>query len=658
MIQEIKLIKIIVLINSLLTAQNIQGEKTAMEDVYKYQIVKAGKIKPKGWIKDQLESDLSKGYIGVYDDVHPTVTFNVFVNQNRKSKRTYRFQKEWWSGEHEGYWKDAVVRMAYLVNDPKYKERAKSWMYEIIDNAGEDGYIGIYDDCKEEGCRYNHVRGNGELWATSRILMAMLAYYEFTDDKKVLNAAKDAIELVMKKYKDENYFKLTSKGGGISHGIGFFECLEWIYRITDDKKYLDFSVKLYDDFNKGTVRDDDFKLKYLKDTNRKLHKHGAHVAEGMFVPRFIASIVNEPTYTTAADNLIDKLEYHLTPGGAMRCDEWVNGRKGTADEHYEYCGIAELVSPLNKMIAMSGNYTLADWIENMVFNAGQGARFSELTALSYLTTDNRVHIKHRDITKRELYDAAHRAAACCALNGGRLMPYFVEGMWMKGVDGNSVEAMLLGPSELNTTINEIPTQIIENTEYPFSDNIEFTINPSKENEFTFCIRKPHGCENYKVDAPDGAELKELDEKISIKHTWSRGNKVSVKFDFDIEKIKQPASKTVKKAGAFIKRGPLVFALPFDYSHKTILEYQKSGFYRHKMRVKDKEKWKYMLSSNQTFELKRDGIDKDQPVWEENNPKLWLDGKLRKMNGERISVKLIPMGNTVFRRVTFSLYDEW
>ncbi|MDF1546216.1 MAG: glycoside hydrolase family 127 protein [Bacteroidales bacterium] len=623
-----------------------------MTNIYRLEIQGAGLIEPKGWIHEQLKQDLEEGYIGQFDKVHHSVTHNVFVKQNRLSKRKFTLRKEWWSGEHEGYWKDGVIRMAYLTHNEKYIERARQWVDEIINHIGDDGYIGIYKDCDGPNCRFNHIRGNGELWTTSRIVMALLAYYEFTNDKKVLDAAINAVKLVMEEYSNKNYFAVESNGGGVSHGVGFFETLEWLYRITKKTEYLEFAQKLYKDFNNGKFRDDDLKTINLLDSQELFSKHGAHVAEGLFVPRFIANIAKNQEYNKAANNVIPKLKEHLTPGGAMRCDEWIKGREGTADERYEYCGIAEMISPLNKMIAFTGNYQLADLIETMTFNAGQGARFPTLTALSYLTSDNRIKINHRELVRRESYDAAHLAAVCCVLNGSRLMPYYVEGMWMKDLNSNAIVAMLFGPSEFNTTINEVPVSIKEETSYPFSDTLTFKINPEKNIEFAFIVRRPYGCKNVKIEAPETTQIEQQETKIILLNTWKKGDMVKVTFDFDILKVKQPSSKTVEESGFYLKRGALVYALPFKYTVDTVKEHNNSGFYRYKIKPEDTESWKLKIEANDNFEFyQATGDDTEQKSWDK--PKVFLKGVLRNKYMEKEKIKLIPMGHTIFRRVTFS-----
>lgn len=639
----------------MLNVLNSRAEKD-MEEIYQYKILKAGEIKPKGWIKEQLHRDLTEGYIGQFDKVHPTVTHNLFVKQNRRSEKQYKIVKEWWSGEHEGYWKDAVVRMAFLTENEKYIQRAKSWIDQIVENAGEDGYIGIYENCDEPTCRFNHKKGNGELWATSRILMAMLAYYEYTGDEKVLSAAEKAAQLIITEYKDRNYFTKTSKGGGVSHGIGFFENLEWLYRITGDDIYLQAAIKLYTDFNEGKVRDDDLKLQRLLDTTRYFRKHGAHVAEGIFVPHFIASIEDMPELNKAAALSVKKLNYHLTPGGAMRSDEWVKGRKGTADECYEYCGIAEMISPLNKMVAFTGDFQLADKIETMTFNAGQGSRFPVLKGLSYLTSDNRIKINHTEIGHRESYDASHRAASCCVLNGGRLMPYYVEGMWMRNVNNDGLVATLYGPCEVNTSVKNVKVHIEEKTNYPFSGNVEFIVNTEKPVEFPVVLRKPHGCSGIDISNIEGAKIREEKDKVIITKLWKKNDNFIINFNFEVEKVAQPASKTVKRGGYYLKHGPLVFALPFEHRMKTVKEYKQSGFHRYKIKVENREGWKYKIDPESEFIFEPEkGNELILHPWDE--PVVKLTGNLVNKNGEKVSVELVPEGNTIFRRVAFPEYKK-
>ncbi|HDS08429.1 MAG TPA: hypothetical protein ENO05_12475 [Bacteroides sp.] len=626
-----------------------------MNNIYRYRIPEAGEIIPEGWIKKQMEKDLTEGYVGHFHRIHPTVTHDVFVKQDRLSKRRFSFEKEWWSGEHEGYWKDSVIRMAFLTGNREYIRKSHRWISEILQHTGEDGYIGIYKEGDEPYTRFRHPGGNGELWATSRILMAMLAYYEFTGNPEVLDAVESAAMLDMDQYRDHNYFAAESRGGGVSHGIGFFEVLEWLYRLTGRDDYLEFAGKLYDDFNRGRVRDDDLKTSRLLDVKRPFRKHGAHIAEGLFVPALIAQMTGLTEYHEAAAKVFRKLNFHTTPGGAMRCDEWIKGRRGTADERYEYCGIAEMISPLGRIISMTGDLELSDRIETMVLNAGQGARLPVLTALSYLTSDNRIRINHREIGGRETYDAIHRAAACCVLNGGRTMPYFVESMWLKDLREDGLTANLFGPCRIHTELSGVRLQVSEETGYPFSDHVRFTFTPAQPVTFPFTIRKPHRCRSVEVSHPPGAVMEDHEDRITLRHTWQKGDHVNVKFHFQVRRMKQPGSATVPGRGLYLKRGPLVYALPFGHRIRKRKEYRGSGFFRYRITATDRKGWKYTIRPDSDFHFMAGEDDHPLSPWE--NGTVRLAGRLFDHHNQPVPVQLVPMGSTIFRRVTFSVKDH-
>ncbi|ARN57644.1 beta-L-arabinofuranosidase domain-containing protein [Sedimentisphaera salicampi] len=346
--------------------------------------LEGGEIQPEGWIKEQMRLDLEQGYYGEYDKVNHTVTHNLFVKKDRISGERYYGLKCWWSGEHEGYWKDGVLRMAFLSGHNAYKEKAIEWLDEIV--AAQDQYIGIYKAGNEPNTRFNHTGLNGELWTQSRIFQALIAGYEFTGDQKYFNAVKKAVDLTIAE-DPGNYF--NAKKGGASHGVGFFDTLWYLHNETGNEKYSSYAVKLYNDFNTGTPRDDDLKTDILL-SNKYFQTHGAHIAEGFFVPQFIASLTDYEKYDKAADRALEKLKYHLTPSGAMVCAENVKGSPGTADAGYEYCGIAELVQSLTKLTALTGKAEVAQIAEEMTLNAGQGARLPVLKGVSYLSTDNRI----------------------------------------------------------------------------------------------------------------------------------------------------------------------------------------------------------------------------------------------------------------------------
>jgi uncharacterized protein len=192
--------------------------------------LRAGSVKPEGWIREQMCLDLEKGLAGSYERIWPNVALELFARQERKPGnvkvmhgKVESRQPAWWAGEHEGYWKDAIVRLAFLTDHKPFQNRTKKWMEDIIATAKKNsGYIGIY----RPESRFPREGTDGELWTQSRIFQAMLAYYEFTGDKEVLAAVEKAVSLTLNTYRYEigTYFGRpgTEDHGGVSHGIGFW----------------------------------------------------------------------------------------------------------------------------------------------------------------------------------------------------------------------------------------------------------------------------------------------------------------------------------------------------------------------------------------------------------------------------------------------------
>jgi len=96
---------------------------------------------------------------------------------------------------------------------------------------------------------------------------------------------------------------------------------------------------------------------------------------------------------------------------------------------------------------------------------------------------------------------------------------------------------------------------------------------------------------------------------------------------------------------------LVYALPFDHNKKTVKEHQNSGFHRYKITANDSKEWKLRLSTNDKFKFTSVINANMQYPWDK--PVVKLKGTLRDKKNQKKSVELVPMGNTIFRRITFS-----
>ncbi|MFZ9935670.1 MAG: beta-L-arabinofuranosidase domain-containing protein [Luteolibacter sp.] len=597
-----------------------------------------------------MRGDLHAGFVGRFDRITPTASAGLFGGK----KADYQgplppgARVTWWSGEVEAHWMDALIRMAFLAGDAEYQDVAKRWVRDIIRNLGEDGYIGIY---KPE-IRLNHDRENGELWTMSRAMLAMLAYADFTGDAECLAAVRKGVDLVMSRYdEDHSYFK-PGRIGGLTHGLTFVDVLEALYRLSGDKRYVRFAGFLYDDYNRHARLNRDIALDSLLDPNGMFLGHGAHIAEQFMIPFFLADTTGRDDYRTAAANALAKFRFHHAPGGSINSVEAVRGKEGSADCLREYCTFKSFTLSLTRAAMITGRGEPLDWVERIVYNAAQGARFHPaLEAVEYCSSDNRVSIDPDSHGGRLMYSACHGAAPCCAVSAAQLLPNFVESLWMRrGKD--ELVAMQYGPCVVNAAMNGTPVQVTATTDYPFSDDLLLEVAPQAEAEFTLALRRPGHVEEVEIVGNAGAVVSRDGDFVKLRKKWNRGDAVRVRFACRVQNVAQPPSETVqgKAGGIYLQRGPLVYALPFPHEFRVLQELGDSGFKNYAVHTVDNTGWDDLIDPEIPFEIERvPGGDAGHP-WQ--NPPLRLKGRLVDSRGRQVPVLLVPLGSTVLRRVTF------
>jgi uncharacterized protein len=203
-----------------------------------------------------------------------------------------------------------------------------------------------------------------------------------------------------------------------------------------------------------------------------------------------------PALKKVLDNFLSKIQVATAPSGGPAGNEFILGKTADASLGYEYCSLQELMAGWISLLEKSAGIQYADDAEHLFFNAAAGNTHPSESAICYLKQDNAFYLtggdngdtsdKHQT---RYRYSPVHKeAAVCCVPNAGRIVPHYIQHMWMK--DNNSLVATLLGPSEVYTTINNKEVHVNEETTYPYENTLRFTINSNQPNTFSLKIRRP------------------------------------------------------------------------------------------------------------------------------------------------------------------------
>ncbi len=609
-----------------------------------YQSLPFGDIRPDGWIREQMLRDITSGNASYLEKMRP-----LGAPVTPGSKHGY--------GEFEGNFADAIIRNAILTGHQPWLERARGIADFLVGEQDELGYVGRkrpedFGDLADK---------EGELWGQCCFLRAFLAYYEFSKEQKYLDAAVKSVDFMISLFgKTKNkYFvgESTMEGGARAHGLMYVDVLEKLHELTGDKKYVDFAFRLYGDYSSSiNLKNTDHQLSSLLDKNSLFQHHAPHVAEHSRVVYWLSTETDDPKFKEAAANSLNKLKASLSPSGGLITDnkilESVGGNPGSPDLRYEYCSITESAISMESAFQKLGDPETAGTAENIVFNAAQAARFPDGKAAAYCSKDNQSQAvgDPDSATFRLQYAACHRIA-CCVYNVNRVMPYYVSNMWMKTGDGKALLAAFYGPSILNTKLGDTEVEIVQQTLYPFEEEVTMVVNPAKDARFDILLRIPSWSKETRVVAEGAVQARE-NGFIRLSKQWTKGDAIKIQFTPEVE------VKTTHDGEFYVKRGALLYALKFDHSSTATKKWEGTDFANYDTRLANKEdagkfsdfKFPARLDAGHSLFAYSRNPDADA-LHPFDVPFGFIKAPLL-LQGKPTEAELVPIGSTVLRKTSF------
>jgi DUF1680 family protein len=617
--------------------------------------LRLGEVKPSGWIREQMTRDLDHGFAGRLDELCPEASSDIFVshrNSGAAQNSGNAAKVNWWNGETEGNWRAGFIAMAYLAEDRQMMQKADEYVRHILNSQDEDGYLGVF----APGLRFS---SQGELWTQACLMRGLLDYSELTEDQRVRGAVIRATDLSIATYGGrKTRLPLGAGGHGLPHDLMISDVAERLFDLTGDLKYRDFVLGLYEELS-VTARDADTSLSSLLDLNSGWENHGPNTYETMRVPLWLWMATGREDLGRAARNALEKLARYTEPGGSAVSQENIsNLRPDPLLTEYEYCATKEIQFTLESALQKSGVASLGDRIELLWFNAAQGARLPDGSAITYLTADNRLRCDGRTPDglrpePRNKFSPTHRdVAVCCNPNAANVAGLYVRGMWMRH-SGGGLAALLYGPCRVATKVHGIPVALEEKTNYPFENRVEIEVRPAREMEFPILLRDPAWSCGTKVTCP-GASIRREGAYWIVSKRWLNGDVISLSFEAWIREIPGVNGEIA------LQHGALLFVQPIEARKTVVRTYPVKGFedsYYSPVSGADQalalpasSRWR---SYGLKYVRKSKGGELLRPF---DEPAVVLQGSLRRQSdAAEVTATLVPMGNApILRRATFPI----
>lgn len=622
-----------------------------------FQWLPIGQVKPGGWIREQMLRDLHQGFAGHLGELCHEASSDIFAshrNHAGSANQANVENNEWWNGETEGNWRNGQIMMAYLTEDKQTIEKVDEYVAHILSFQDQDGYLGVF----APEVRFSKP---GELWTQTCLMRGLLAYSDLAGKKEVLAAVRRAIDLTISSYESRNTpipFDPTISGQGLSHDLMISDVMERLFEMTSEPRYRDFTVGLYEKLSRYTPGADT-SLNSLLDPQRPFVNHGANTFEAIRVPLWLWFATGRQDLKRASMNALEKLSRYTELSGSDVSEEWIKDLKpDPSTTEYEYCGTKEMQFTLQSALQKTGEASLGDKIETIWFNAAQGSRLPDGSAVSYLTSDNRLHCDGlsadgRQPEIRNKFSPTHAdVAVCCNPNATQVAPLFVRGMWMRHSQ-RGLAALLYGPCSVSTVVDGVPVRIEERTNYPFDHEVEFEIRPDRELAFPLYLRDPSWSGATRVRC-NGASIQHQGSYWVVQKSWQKGDRLRMTFAPVVRQVRATNGEVA------LQYGPLLFAQAIDARKVTLRVYPLPGFedahYEPAAGNREALTLPSSLKSHSYGFTPRPVPRGANPLRPFDAPVITLAGTMkRQSDGTAVPVTLVPLGNAaILRRVTFPI----
>ncbi|HOV71764.1 MAG TPA: glycoside hydrolase family 127 protein [Dysgonamonadaceae bacterium] len=497
-----------------------------------------GEVKPQGWLLEMLHRQKNglNGHLG---------EISAWLDKDNNAWLGTGTDYGW---EEVPYWLKGYGDMAYILGDEKMIKEAKTWIEAAFKSQRKDGYFGPYIE----------KNGKPDLWGNMIMLWCLQSYYEYSNDQRVIDLMTDYFKWELALPDDiflKDYWE-NSRGGDNLLSV------YWLYNITGEKFLLELAEKIH----RNTAN--------WRQRSTLPNWHNVNIAQSFREPATYYMLSKDSADLLAGYNVhhLIRNTFGQVPGGMFGADE--NARMGYIDPRQatETCGFVEQMASDEWLLRMTGDLFWAEHCEKVAFNSFPAAMMPDLKALRYLTAPNHVISDSKNHSPGIQNSGPFLAmnpfsSRCCQHNHGQGWPYFIEHLMMASPD-NGIIAAIYGACNARVKVADGKTvEIVETTNYPFEEQIKFTIRTSQKVRFPLYLRIPSWA-NKPTILLNGKSLNTTlvnGKYICIEREWEKDDEIVLNVPM---KLTQSVWQ-VNQQSRSIDYGPLTFSLKIAEDYKMV-----------------------------------------------------------------------------------------
>ena len=449
-----------------------------------------------------------------------------------------------WQGEYWGKWIISAVRAARYNASAELREFIRVGAKKLITYQREDGYLGTYKNSglvfpstMEEGMAALGVavEWNWNIWCRKYTLWGMLEAYGLLGDREMLDSA-----VGMADYLINELESLGVSPGETGTFKGLPSCsimkpMLILYRITENKKYLDFCIKIADRWENPSIMpglianslSDKRIREWYPDSNKWAKAYEMMSCFDGLTELYRVS--GEQKYLVATERFFDMLMKHeRNLLSSVAFNDVFGDAAYDLNCMTEPCDVIHLMRLAHELFALTGKAKYMDTFEQAAYNALFASAFKDgLWGARALRTAGR----HMAVLTQAKMLHNH----CCVNNMPRGLLNFAESAVM--TDGESLYINLYTDFEGKIKVGEKTVCVKIGGDYLGCGRVSITLS-GFVGELCIKLRIPEWCRSYKIIA-GGCEFRESSEfyLLTVKHAPCE---ITAEFDAPVE-IKEVSS---------------------------------------------------------------------------------------------------------------------
>lgn len=452
-------------------------------------------------------------------------------------------------------------------------ERIRSELSRFIDvvlrTQKPDGYINTFFGNRFTAARLRppfDPENRFEFYDFGHLTQAAIALYRTTGDRKFLDAAIRFADLIVDRFGAPNHLPYRLNRGPLhlrnehpNHEMAMVE----LYRVTGNKRYLDFARQTLDEYN--------FCSRWELD---------GHAVQEALLNCGAADVyleTGDKRFLDATTRLWDDMvsgKMYVTGGIGSRFDsESIRGRFELPDEAYaETCASIGSLFWAYRLLLATGDARYGDLMERLMYNgliSGLGLSGTDYFYTNPLVDDGKPHDERHGAPRRPWYKTP-----CCPPNLARFLASLGGYFYATGAQGISV--VLYGANEANIPFRGQTVRLRQRTEYPWDGRVRIQVDPQSPGRFALRLRIPSWAEGRPVssdlyrylDAAPGkvevlvngaaAPLNVKNGFAALDREWKTGDTVELRMPMPVRRVVAHEAVLNLRGRVALERGPVVY----------------------------------------------------------------------------------------------------